>query len=242
MQARLPDAVFGSVDQYVISHYLHRTLIPLWLAYLNGLSAERRAKARAILVWDQASTHTALGRSGDEIAEKLFLYFVPAECTSLVSPLDVGGCFRSLKAAVRRSWFSRHTVPDGADPWAAYALNVLDVWLLSKGYAETYSEDRQWLQCGFCTSSDSGQHHLHSKLKRFLRDGGNGDALKRIIKPDRVLREAYKRQQIADLTRPLTDDEATSTDEGQTEDEDDGDDPSEGPDEGEPPLKKRTNF
>jgi hypothetical protein len=75
-----------------------------------------------------------------------------------------------------------------------------------------------------------------------LRDGGNGDALKRIIKPDRVLREAYKRQQIADLTRPLTDDEATSTDEGQTEDEDDGDDPSEGPDEGEPPLKKRTNF
>lgn len=127
------------------------------------------------------------------------------------------------------------------DRWQDFGRVVRTVWDSSYEYTQQYSIPSEFYQCGWGDHMDCGGHHLHNRLRTFLRQEGHNDMVNRFIRPERVLRMMARRRREANAAANGSDSDP-STDEGESDDYGDGDGVLDDAEDGEPPRQKRIFF
>lgn len=192
---------------------MRTAVIPTWERWLETLDEHTRRRQRAIFIWDAAPTHTAIGRTGDRVGDSMFLYQVPAETTSFVSPNDVGGVFRSIKSQARRDFFRQDAEQQG-DYWDDYAKRLSRLWTQSAFYSRQLSTPQQFYHCGYSDSRDGGWHLCHSRLRKFMVERGFDKGVNEFISPARMIAMNDRRMEDAKAAEDQNDLQ-WSTDDGE---------------------------
>lgn len=187
LRALIPHLNFGSNDAPTVANWVQTQVVPRWEAFLQTVPAHLRHRHRALMIWDMAPIHRALGRTGDQMTQQLYLFEVPAETTSLISPLDTCGVFRSIKAAARRDALRMAAEANG-NQWVQLGERLLSLIHWARAYARQYSIPRSFLECGWATATEGGNHLLHERLALFMRARGHHLLVNTYINEQRVAR------------------------------------------------------
>ena len=131
----------------------------------RALARSKPAGDGLLLLADRASTHTELDPAtvADLEAHNCKVVYIPGGATSVLQPLDAGGCFRSMKAAFRRELGQTENI-----------LGCPHFYAVVQHYLREYGAPGQFRRCGWAAPTPELQE-LHKELRQLLRTGHPGE-------------------------------------------------------------------